>query len=153
MASQQQVLTELISPIVEALECELWGIEILSQGRYSTVRVYIEKKSGVELADCEKVSRQISSVLDVEDPINGQYTLEVSSPGMDRPLFTLDHYERFIGDRVRVKLLRSFDRRKKIQGVLSAVEGDEVVIRVDNEEFLLPIVSIEKANIVPNFDG
>ncbi len=150
-SSRQQALTELIAPIVEALGCELWGVESLSQGRYTVVRIYIDKDSGVSLEDCEKVSRQVSSLMDVEDPIAGQYTLEVSSPGMDRPLYTLEHFQRYVGETVQVKLSRTFEKRKKINGRLVAVENDEVVVQVDDEQYVLPIEWIEKANIVPQF--
>ncbi len=153
MSSVQEKLHDLIAPVVEALDCELWGLEYITQGRQATLRIFIEKdaEKGVGLKDCEKVSRQVSSVLDVEDPITGHYTLEVSSPGMDRPLFTLDHYTRSIGQQVAVKLSRKFEDRKKFTGVIASIEGDEVVLRVDEEEYLLPIELIEKANIVPTF--
>ncbi|MGH1486019.1 MAG: ribosome maturation factor RimP [Cellvibrionaceae bacterium] len=151
MSTRQQVLHDLISPVVEALGCELWGLEYLSQGKHTLVRIYIDKESGVGLEDCEKVSRQVSSLMDVEDPITGKYTLEVSSPGMDRPLYTLEHFKRFVGETVAVKLSRAFEQRKKIQGVLTAVENDEVIIQLEDEEYVLPIELVEKANIVPRF--
>ena len=153
MATVQQRLHELIAPVVQALECELWGLEYLTQGRHATLRIYIEKddEAGVDVKDCEKVSRQVSSVLDVEDPIASQYTLEVSSPGMDRPLFTLTQYERSVGQQVSVKLSRKFEDRKKFTGMIAGVENDEVVLQVGDEEYLLPIELIEKANIIPTF--
>lgn len=153
MATVQERLHNLIAPIVEALECELWGLEYLTQGRQAMLRIYIEKatEEGVGVGDCEKVSRQVSSVLDVEDPIASHYTLEVSSPGMDRPLFTLEQYQRSVGEKVSVKLSRKFEERKKFAGTLVAVEGDEIVLRVDEEEYLLPIELIDRANIVPTF--
>ena len=151
MSSAQEQLKDLLAPVVEALECELWGLEYMVQERHATLRIYIEKEGGVGLEDCEKVSRQASSVLDVEDPISSQYTLEVSSPGMDRPLFELAHYQRSIGETVAVKLSRKFEDRKKITGVIVGVENDEVVVQVDDEEYLLPVELIEKANIVPTF--
>lgn len=151
MATKQDTLLALIVPVVEALECEFWGMEYLSQGRHTTLRIYIEREAGVLLEDCEKVSRQISAVLDVEDPISGEYTLEVSSPGVDRPLYTLDHYQRFIGQKVELRLRLPYEGRRKFSGTIAGVESDEVVIRAGDEEFLFPIDSIEKANIVPQF--
>ena len=150
MVKQQQI-SEMISPLIEALGCELWGVEYLSQGRHSVLRIYIEKEPKVEIEDCEKVSRQVSGLLDVEDPISGQYTLEVSSPGMDRLLFTLDHYRRFVGEQLAVKLARAFEGRKKFQGQLVGIEDDEIILHVDGEEYVLPFESIDKANIVPTF--
>ena len=104
MASKQEQLHALIAPVAASLGCELWGLEYLTQGRYTTVRIYIDREEGVSLEDCEKVSRQVSSVMDVEDPIDSEYTLEVSSPGMDRPLYTLEQYARYIGEQINVRL-------------------------------------------------
>jgi ribosome maturation factor RimP len=104
MASKQEILHNLIEPVVESLGCELWGLEYLTQGRYTTLRIFIDGPNGVSLDDCEKVSRQVSAVMDVEDPIDGEYTLEVSSPGMDRPLYTAAHYARYLGETVNLRL-------------------------------------------------
>lgn len=151
MASKHDLLIELLAPVVESMGCEFWGLEYLSQGKHSTLRIFVERESGVDLTLCEQVSRQVSSVMDVEDPINSEYTLEVSSPGMDRPLFQLSHYERFKGSMVALKLRSAFEGRRKFSGLISGVEGDEVVVVVDDHEYLLPIDLIEKANIVPQF--
>jgi len=92
VATKEQQIQALLEPTVEALGYELWGLEYLSQGRHSTLRLYIESEQGISIDDCAAVSEQVSSVLDVEDPITGEYTLEVSSPGMDRLLFKPDQY-------------------------------------------------------------
>jgi ribosome maturation factor RimP len=89
--------------------------------------------------------------MDVEDPITGNYTLEVSSPGMDRPLFTLEHYAAYIGEWVEIKLRYAFEGRRKFKGVIKGIEDSDVIIQVDNEEFLLPVESIDKSRIIPNF--
>jgi len=151
MSTRIDQLHDLLQPSVEALGCELWGLEFQSQGRRSLLRVFIETERGVSIDDCERVSRQVSSVLDVEDPIAGEYTLEVSSPGADRLLFTLDQYRRFIGDVVSVRLRVPFEGRRNFKGRLKAIEGQDVVVEIDAEEFLLPIDAIEKANIVPQY--
>lgn len=151
MTTVYSKLQELIAPVVESFECELWGIEYSTQSRSATLRIFIDKESGIGVGDCEKISRQVSSVLDVEDPISSRYTLEVSSPGMDRPLFTLDQFARSAGETVTVKLSRKFEDRKKLTGLIVGVEDDEVVVRIDDEEYLLPFELIEKANIVPSF--
>lgn len=151
MATKQERIQSLILPVVEALECELWGVEYVSQGRHTTLRVFIEREQGVQLEDCENVSRQISAVMDVEDPIAGEYTLEVSSPGLARPLYKLEHYQRYVGEKVELRLRVPFQGRRRFSGQLNSVEGEDVVLRVDNEEFIFPIDSIEKANIVPQF--
>lgn len=151
MASIQQKLIDLVDPVAESLGCELWGIEYFTQGRRSLLRIYIDKPDGIALEDCERVSRQVSSVLDVEDPISGEYTLEVSSPGMDRPLFKLAHYEQSVGERVQVKLRAPFEGRRKFTGLLKGVENEEVILEVDNEEYVLPYEAIDKANVIPQF--
>jgi len=144
-------LMQMLEPVVVAMGCELWGIDFASSTRYSTLRVYIEKEGGVQLEDCERVSRQVSSVLDVEDPINTEYTLEVSSPGMDRPLYTLNHFSRFAGETVNIRLRTPYEGRRRYKGLLAGVEGDDVVIQCEDEEFLFPIDAIDKANVVPRF--
>lgn len=151
MASKHDQLTELLAPVVESLGCELWGLEYLSHGRHSTLRLYIDHPDGVGLEECERVSLQVSSVMDVEDPITGEYTLEVSSPGMDRPLYKLEHFVRFAGEQVAVRLRSAFEGRRKFSGLLRGVEGDDVLVVVDEHEYLLPIEMIEKANIIPRF--
>lgn len=152
--SAQETLFGLICPVVEAMGFELWGVEYLTrQQHHATLRIYIEKdsKEGIGLHDCEKVSRQLSSVLDVEDPIAPCYTLEVSSPGMDRPLFTPVHYRRFVGAQVVVRLQRKFEDRRKFTGIIVAFENDELILRAGSEEYLLPVELIEKVNVVPVF--
>jgi len=152
LAGKQSELEELLAPVVESLGCELWGLEYFAQGKRSMLRVYIEKRpDGVLIEDCERVSRQVSSVLDVEDPITSEYTLEVSSPGMDRPLFKLDQYGDYFGETVAIKLRTAFEGRKKFKGVLKGIENDEIVLEVDSEEYLLPFELIDKASVVPRF--
>ena len=151
MSAKLSVLQELIEPSVVALGYQLWGIEMISQGRHSMLRIYIDAEQGIGVEDCASVSRQVSGILDVEDPISGEYTLEVSSPGMDRPLFTLEQYQAFVGHVVQLKLRMPFDGRRRFKGVLSGIEDEDIVLVVDQEEYLLPIDHIEKANIVPQF--
>jgi len=143
-------LSELIQPVVEAMGCKLWGIEQLSMGRYSTVKIYIDSEKGVDIEDCAKVSRQVSSLLDVEDPVNGEYTLEVSSPGLDRRLFKLDHFAAFIGSEVRIRLKRPYEGRRKYLGQLRGIEADEIILDYHGEEILFPFEEIERANVVPS---
>ncbi len=145
------VLHDLIEPTVTALGYELWGVDYQGQGKFSMLRVYIDSPNGITVDDCASVSHHVSGVLDVEDPIDGEYTLEVSSPGMDRPLYTLEQYQAYVGQLVNLRLRVPFEGRRKFKGVINAVEGDEIVIYVDDHEYLLPISTIEKANIVPTF--
>ncbi|QKE64460.1 ribosome maturation factor RimP [Aquipseudomonas campi] len=152
MSSKLEQLQALLAPVVESLGYECWGVEFLSQGRHSVLRVYIDQADGVLVEDCEKVSRQIGGVLDVEDPIASEYTLEVSSPGMDRPLFSLEQFAKHVGEQVKIKLRSPFDGRRNFQGLLRGVEEQDVVVLVDDHEYLLPIDLIDKANIIPRFD-
>ena len=152
MASIQQRLEDMLGPVVASLGCELWGLEYLPQGNHrALLRIYIDKADGIGVDDCEKVSRQVSSVLDVEDPVSGEYTLEVSSPGMDCPLFKIEQFVANIGQKANIRLRVAFDGRRNFKGLLKGVEGDEVVLEIDSEEFLLPFELIDKANIVPTF--
>lgn len=152
MAIKDAALQALIEPVVASRGLELWGIDYLSQGKHTRLVIYIEHDSGVTVDDCADVSRQVSAVLDVEDPIHGEYRLEVSSPGMDRPLFTLDHFTRYRGHQVSVKLRIPFDGRRKFQGLLAGVEGDDVLLHLDGEEYCFPIDTIDQARLVPRFD-
>lgn len=148
MNSSEVLITELIGTTVQALGLELWGVELLQQGRYSLLRVYIEREEGVTIEDCEKVSRQVSALLDVEDPIAGEYTLEVSSPGVDRPLFSVEQYAKYVGSEVNLKLRRAVDGRRKFKGQIIKVSGDIVGLLVEGTEYDLEHSDIEKASIV-----
>ena len=152
MSSKLEQLQALLAPVIEALGYECWGLEFLSQGRHSLLRIYIDHANGILVEDCEKVSRQVSGVLDVEDPISNEYTLEVSSPGMDRPLFTLEHFAKHAGELVKIKLRSPYEGRRNFQGPLRGVEEQDVVVLVDDHEYLLPIDLIDKANIIPRFE-
>ena len=152
MSSKLEQLQALLAPVVEALGYVCWGVEYISQGRHSLLRVYIDHPNGILVEDCEAVSRQVSGVLDVEDPITNEYTLEVSSPGMDRPLFTLEQVAAHAGEQVKVKLRSPFEGRRNFQGLLRGVEDQDVVVQVDEHEYLLPIEMIDKANVVPRFE-
>ena len=148
MNSSEVLITELIGTTVQGLGLELWGVELLQQGRYSLLRVYIEREEGVTIEDCEKVSRQVSALLDVEDPIAGEYTLEVSSPGVDRPLFSVEQYAKYVGSEVNLKLRRAVDGRRKFKGQIIKVSGDIVGLLVEGTEYDLEHSEIEKASIV-----
>ena len=151
MATLEQKLTELLQGSVEDLGCELWGIECQRAGRYLTVRLFIDKDGGVTIDDCADVSRQVSAVLDVEDPITDKYNLEVSSPGLDRPLFTLSQYERFIGQQIALHLRIPMLDRRKWQGRLEKIEGDMLTLNVDGQQQVFVFGNIQKANLIPTF--
>jgi len=126
---------------------ELVGIEFRANPRNSLLRIYIDKPEGVSVDDCALVSHQVSGVLDVEDPIPGRYTLEVSSPGLDRPIFKASDYDRFAGERIRVRLQGLYEGRRRVLGVLRGLRGDSVVIEENGVEIEVPLGQIEKANL------
>ena len=150
MARPQQ-LTEMLRPVVESMGFVFWGLEFISAGKQSMLRVFIDHADGITVDHCAQVSRQISSVLDVEDPIAQEYSLEVSSPGMDRPIFTLEQYAALAGNIVEVRLRMAFDGRRKFKGRLVGIEQEDVVVHVDDNEYLLPFELIDKAHVVPQF--
>lgn len=151
MATLEQKLQELVQGSVEDLGCELWGIECQRVGRYLTVRLFIDKEGGVTVEDCADVSRQVSAVLDVEDPIADKYNLEVSSPGLDRPLFTLNQFERYLGQEILLHLRIPVADRRKWQGQLAKIENDMITLIVDGKEQVLAFGNIQKTNVVPKF--
>lgn len=152
MSGKRAQLEELLAPSIEAMGYTCWGIEYISQGKHSILRIFIEKEDGITLDDCQAVSSQVSGILDVEDPISTEYQLEVSSPGMDRQLFKDWQYEKYKGYVVQLKLNMAFEGKRKYQGLISGMENGDVVIVVDDHEYLLPLDIIEKAQIVPQFD-
>lgn len=150
-------VTHLLSPTVQALGLELLGVEYLPAPGGATLRLYIdvavEERDArvVNIEDCEAVSREVSAQLDVEDPISGNYTLEVSSPGVDRPLFALTHYERHAGESAKVVLKLPQDGRRRLQGGILRVDGDNVVFGVDGAELTVAFDNIDKARLVPDW--
>lgn len=150
---RQDRLEALLKPTVVGLGYELWGVEFLSQGRRSVLRVFIDSPQGISVEDCATVSRQLSALLDVEDPIAGEYTLEVSSPGMDRVLFTAEQFVRFVGEEVALRLLRPLDGRRKFRGrILSANSEVLVLMMQEGQEVHLAMDAIDKAQLIPRFD-
>jgi len=152
MRSAPLNLTELLRPVVESLGYELVGVELLEQGSHGRLlRIYIDQEQGITVDDCGAVSHRVSGVLDVEDPIPGHYGLEVSSPGLDRPLFEAAHFERFKGSKARLTLRAKVDGRRKLVGVLDGLEGRQVLILEQGECYRIPLDLIESARLVPEF--
>lgn len=149
VSKKVETLTTMLTPAVAAVGFELWGLEFFQQGRRSVLRLFIDGPEGVGVDDCALVSHQVSGVLDVEDPIAGEYTLEVSSPGWDRPLFTLAQYARFVGDEVSVRLASPLNGRRKYKGVIQGVDDTTVSLLVDGATMAIPFAAIDKANIEP----
>ncbi len=127
------------------------GIEFVRAGKHSILRVFIDHENGISVDNCADVSHQVSAILDVEDPISTEYNLEVSSPGLDRPLFEKSHFEAVVGETVEVKLSIPLNGRRKFKGKLEAVENDSLVVVVDGQDYELMISNVDKANLVPTF--
>jgi ribosome maturation factor RimP len=148
-------LQGLLAPAIDALggDLGLWGIEFTSGPSSALLRVYIDAaERAVTVEDCAAVSREISAVLDVEDPIPGNYTLEVSSPGLARPLFTPEQFARYIGEAVKITLGMPVDNRRRLQGVIRAVEGSEITIDTDGGPVAVAHGNVQKARLVPEYD-
>lgn len=146
-------LTTMLEPVVESLGYELVWIELAGSGRNTVLRVYIDAAGGIDLGDCERVSREVEGVLDVEDPISQAYRLEISSPGLDRPLVKPEHFERFAGQEARVTLAFPRDGRKRFSGVIYGMseDGRAVLLETPSGVLELDLADIEQARLVPKF--
>ena len=152
MTKKERELETLLSPTVAALGLRVWGIEYLGQGKHSVLRIYIDRDEGVTIDDCEAVSKQVSELLDVEGTLTSSYTLEVSSPGMDRLLFKPEQYAESIGETVDVRLNYPFEGRRRVVGALTGLENDEVVVQAEDSEYQIPLSNVQRARIVPRFE-
>jgi ribosome maturation factor RimP len=152
MPRESAELRSLVEPAVTALGYELVGVEF-SHGKPGLLRVYIDSEDGITVHDCEAVSHQVSGLLDVEDPIAGQYSLEVSSPGLDRPLFQARDFERFAGQAVRLRLTAPLNGRRNFRGLLRGMQGNQVIVQLDDEELRVELDEIDQARLVPDYDS
>ena len=143
-------LRQLLETVITAMGYELVGIEFSPNRANALLRVYIDKQSGINVDDCERVSHQISGLLDVEDPIPFRYTLEVSSPGLDRPLFEARHFIAFTGHDVRIQLAMPINGKRKWIGKLKGLRDQDVVLESEGIEVLVPLDRIEKARLIPD---
>ncbi len=152
MASKRSQLDELLAPAVAALGYEYLGLEY-RQGKGALLRVYIDSPQGVGIEDCERVSHHVSTILDVEDLIPGEYNLEISSPGLDRPLFTLEQCRRFEGREIKVRMQSPIAGRRRFSGTLTAVTDTDIVLLLpEGESVSLSFDDVDKANLVAQFD-
>lgn len=149
MGNRETRLTGILRPAVEALGYELVGLQYNRGRKRALLRAYIDKEGGITLDDCERASHQISGILDVEDPIAGSFDLEVSSPGLDRPLFEPAHYERFAGCKVRIHLSVPIDGRRNFTGVLLGIRDGEIRLNEEGDERTVPLDAVGTARLVP----
>ncbi len=169
LSNKTQALQDLITPAVQACDVNLWGIEFIPQGKRSLLRIYIDKDvvenaeptinedgevelgRGIGVQDCVRVTQQVGAILDVHDPISGEYALEVSSPGWDRPFFQLAQLQNYIGQQVALRLIAAVENRRKFQAKLVAVdlENEFIQVEVENQHILeIDANNIDKANLV-----
>lgn len=151
MTGLEKQLTDMLEAPVAASGYELVGLEFVRAGEHSTLRIYIDHENGINVDDCAEVSHQVSAVLDVEDPISVAYNLEVSSPGLERPLFKAEHYQQFIGHEVSLVLKMAMDNRRKWKGTIDSVDGDTIVVIVDKQAQEFVLSNISKANLIHKF--
>lgn len=150
MFTLEEKLAKIIRTSVSGLGYELVGVEF-TQNRVPTLRVYIDSTKGISLDDCAIVSNQVSAVLDVEDPIDVLYNLEVSSPGLDRPLFTPEHYINHKGKEIKITLCLAVKNNRKWQGVINAVDGEVLTLSVKGKDESFALSNVQRANLIPQF--
>jgi ribosome maturation factor RimP len=169
LSAKTQALIDLIAPAVAACDVELWGIEFLPQGKRSLLRIFIDKPAtaeainvsdatsedqdeeigrGIGVQDCVRVTHQVSGVLDVHDPIAGEYALEVSSPGWDRPFFELAQMQAYVGQNIAFRLISAVENRRKFTGTLTSIVGDQLTVSVEGQTLQIDGDNIDKANLV-----
>lgn len=152
MTSLQSKLESLIQPVTESLNVDFWGLELIMGGVKPTVRIYIDTLQGVGVDQCAEVSRELGAVFDAEQVPNGEYTLEVSSPGLDRILFTKEQCEQYLGSEVVVQLISAINGRRKYRATLREIDGPDVVLSHDDDVLHVPFHKIKRARLVPQLD-
>ncbi len=150
---KEKLLTELIAPVIEDLGFDFWGLEYLPQKNNAILRVYIDHANGITVNNCADCSREISGVLEVEDPITSAYVLEVSSPGMDRVLFKSSQFNSYLGEFVQIKLAQPVDGARNIKGEIKSVDGDHIVVANEVTEYEFEMGNVMKARLKPTFGG
>lgn len=150
--SKETTLEALIEPAVNSLGCELWGLDYRPFGNSALLRIFIDKEGGISMDDCANVSHQVSGVLDVEEPITVAYTLEVSSPGIERPLLRPQHYQKYQGQTIKVRCKWPVSDRRKFMGTILSSTDTEVELQEDSEVVTIPLDAISKARLVVSLD-
>lgn len=141
-------LEALFAPVVQGLGFTLWGVELRSSQKHAHLKLFIDHEDGITVDNCSDVSHQVSGVLDVEDPISVAYTLEVSSPGVERPLMKIEHFEKYIGHEIKVRLSWAIEGRKNFLGTLSKVDEQDISLEMDGQLIEFPFNAVKRANLV-----
>jgi len=145
------VIEKLVEPTVTALGYQFEGLEYQVQGKYSVLRIFIDKVGGVTVEDCQQVSRHVGALLGVEEVIKAGYNLEVSSPGLDRLLFTQEQFEKQLGKMLSVKLAVARDNKKNYTGTLQEVSNEEIILTAGVETVKLSLAEVDEARVVPQW--
>ncbi len=143
-------LADLLRPVVEAAGCELWELEYAPGRGNGLLRLYSDSPEGISVDDCERVSRAVSELLDAQDPIPGHYTLEVSSPGLERPLRTARQFAPYVGETVFVEMAQAVEQRRRFKGTLVAAGADAIEVEVDGRRHVLPLAGVRKGHLAPD---
>ena len=143
-------LESLFAPIVQGLGFSLWGVVLRSSQHHALVRIFIDHDDGITVDNCSEVSHQLSGILDVEDPISVAYTLEVSSPGLERPLMKREHFEQYVGHTIKVRLSWAVEERKNFLGTLAKINDEDIMMDVDGEVVEFPLSAVKRANLIYN---
>tara|TARA_R110002096_G_scaffold46543_3_gene124225 strand:+ start:1633 stop:2094 length:462 start_codon:yes stop_codon:yes gene_type:complete len=141
-------LEALFEPIVQGLGFDLWGVQLRSSENHALVKIFIDHKDGISVDNCSEVSHQVSGILDVEDPISVAYTLEVSSPGLDRPLMKREHFEKYLGEEIKVRLGWAVQERRNFLGQLTKIDEENITMTVDGDLVEFPFNAVKRANLI-----
>lgn len=146
--SHLEKLENIVRPVVESFGCALWGIDFRPFSNSALLRVYIDKAEGITLDDCSQISYQLSGIFEVEDPIDVPYTLEVSSPGIDRPLLTLAHFNQYLGQRAKVRLRWAIEDQRNFVGIIDSVNDSGVILQISENKIVIPIDAISRGKLL-----
>ncbi|MGN1392522.1 MAG: ribosome maturation factor RimP [Succinivibrionaceae bacterium] len=152
MQTIEQTVAEVITPVLDSLGISLWGIKVVRNPKHAVLQIFIDKDGGVTIDDCSDVTLQINGVLDVADLFKNPYTLEVSSPGLDRLLFTFEQVQSYIGSEMNIEVSMPILNRRRFRGILQKIEGDTLFLLVDNEVYEIAYPNVSKAQLIPVFN-
>jgi len=141
-------IKEILTEDIRSLGCDIWGIEFFGKYKNQTLRIYIDNKEGISVEDCEKVSKHVIKLLDVENDFSNKYLLEVSSPGLERKFFSEDQYHDYIDCTIKVRYINDSNKKISVKGILSKVTTEALIIEYRGKDHKVPFSSIIQANLI-----
>ena len=141
-------IKEILTEDVRSLGCDIWGIEFFGKYKSQTLRIYIDNKEGISVEDCEKVSKHVIKLLDVENDFSNKYFLEVSSPGLDRKFFSEDQYYSYVDCIIKVRYINDLNQKISVKGIMSKVSTEGLTIESRGKDHKVPFSSIIQANLI-----